>query len=582
MSFRSRREFLKLGAASVSGAILSRGADASAGQIGPPTGPPPHQPPPPRLPVPTLERFIDPLPVPRRMRPVRSGREGDEYVIRLLEFSRPLHSQLPPARLWGFEGEYPGPTFDVERGRPIVTEWQNHLPMQHLFAVDPHIHGAMPPAPAVRTVTHLHGASTPSFSDGLPENWITPGHSVRYIYPNSQQSATLWYHDHALGITRLNVYAGLSGFYFIRDEQERALKLPAGEYEIPLVVQDRTVNKQGQLLYTPTFEDGLPLPPGVWGSEFFGEFPVVNGAITPYLEVEPRPYRFRVLNACNSRFVRLFLNLATSPTDIPRLVKIHQIGSDGGLLPAPVVMEKLLLGPAERADLIVDFSELAGKTVTLDNDAIAPFPGWSMMTVPRTMLPEFMQFRVTRPLKGAKTVFVLPPARPVPAPADDASIRVRDFTLSEKFDAKGRSLGMHINNLGYDDPVTEKVRLGSVEKWRFINTTDDTHPMHLHLVQFRILERQGYDVATLQSGGELRLVGMKRPPEPNEFGRKDTALVYPGEVLSILVHFEGYTGRYVYHCHMVEHEDNDMMRPYEVLPADAPSAENKTSDAKNA
>ncbi|HEX3661989.1 MAG TPA: multicopper oxidase [Acidobacteriaceae bacterium] len=576
MSFRNRREFLQLCAASVSGAILGPAGEAITVQSAPPSLP--------SAPEPSvkLPRFVDPLPVPGRLRPVRSTRQGDEYVIHLREFSRRLHSHLPPARLWGFEGEYPGPTFEAWRGRPVVTEWHNDLPKQHLFAVDPHIHGARPPAPAVRTVTHLHGACTPSFSDGLPENWITPGQSVRYTWPNVQQSATLWYHDHAMGITRLNVYAGLSGFYLLRDEQERALNLPAGDYEIPLVVQDRTVNAQGQLVYAPRFEDGVALPPGVWGSEFFGEQPLVNGAIFPYLEVEPRAYRFRVLNACNSRFVRLFLNLAKSILDIPHLVRFNQIGSDGGLLPAPVAMEKLLLGPAERADLIVDFSGLEGKTLSLTNDAATPFPGWSMMTVPGTPLDEFMQFRVTRPLRGARTVFTLPPAHSAPAPGDDASIPVRDFVLSEAFDAKGRSLGMRINNKGYEDPVTEIVRLGSVEKWRFINTTDDTHPMHVHLVQFRILERQGYDVPTMLGSGKLKLVGMRRAPEPNEVGRKDTALVNPGEVLTILVHFEGYLGRYVYHCHMAEHEDNDMMRPFEVIAADAPPpAENKTSGAKD-
>ncbi|MGA7521390.1 MAG: multicopper oxidase [Acidobacteriaceae bacterium] len=580
MSFRSRREFLQLCAASVSGAILRPRADAGVVQTKPSSSPP--SPPIPSPPLPVLQRYVDPLRLPRRMEPLRSGRDGDEYIIRLREFSRPLHSQLPPTRLWGFEGEYPGPTFEAWRGRPVVTEWRNQLPTQHLFAVDRHIHGARPPAPAVRTVTHLHGACTSSFSDGLPENWITPGQSVRYNWPNVQQSATLWYHDHAMGITRLNVYAGLSGFYLLRDEQERALNLPAGDYEIPLVVQDRTIDAQGQLVYAPTFEDGVPLPPGVWGSEFFGTFPLVNGSIYPYLEVEPRPYRLRVLNACNSRFMRLFLNLAKSTTDIPNLVKFHQIGSDGGLLSAPVAMEKLLLGPAERADLIVDFSGLAGKTIMMANDAPAPFPGWSMLTVPRDPIDEFMQFRVVRPLRN-RTAFSLPPAHPASPPADDPSIPVRDFTLSESFDAKGRSLGMHINNKGYEDPVTEIVRLDSVEKWRFINTTDDTHPMHLHLVQFRILERQGYDVPTMQAHAKLRLVGLRRAPAPNEVGRKDTALVYPGEVLSIIVHFEGYTGRYVYHCHMVEHEDNDMMRPFVVIPAEtAPSAENKTSGAKNA
>src|SRR5581483_3024169 len=170
--------------------------------------------------------------------------------------------------------------------------WENQLPSEHIFRIDPHIHGAMPPAPAVRTVTHLHGSRTTSESDGLPEKWFTPGSSSVYSYPNSQHAATLWYHDHALGITRLNVYAGLSGLYLLRDDRERSLDLPSGDYEIPLIVQDRTVDEQGQLVYDPTFEDGQKIAAGIWAPEFFGELPVVNGAIYPYLEVEPRQYRF--------------------------------------------------------------------------------------------------------------------------------------------------------------------------------------------------------------------------------------------------------------------------------------------------
>lgn len=486
------------------------------------------------------------------------------YTARMGEFERKLHSQLPPTRLWGYEGCYPGPTFDVRRGQPVAVEWINNLPTRHIFAVDQHIHGAMPPAPAVRTVPHLHGSRTTSESDGLPERWFTPGQSVIYHYPNDQQAAPLWYHDHALGITRLNVYAGLSGFYFLRDERELSMNLPSGDFEIPLALQDRELDDTGQLTYTPTFDDAKPLPPGVWGSEFFGSLPVVNGAICPYLEVEPCRYRLRLLNGANSRFLRLYLNLAANPTDIPAPVSFHQIGSDGGLLAAPVKMSRLLLAPAERADLIVDFSGLQGKTVTLSNDASAPYPGWSLLKIQYPPLYEWMQFRVTRPLSATGKSFALPRQLTIPRFDPAAAVVTRDFVLSERMDAQGRSLGMLINGDGYDAPVTVRPVLGSLEKWRFINTTDDTHPMHLHLVQFQILERQGFDAIAFQRG-ELILVGAPRPPAPNEAGWKDTAIVNPRDVLTILVRFDGYRGRYVFHCHMAEHEDNDMMRPYEVI-----------------
>jgi FtsP/CotA-like multicopper oxidase with cupredoxin domain len=203
----------------------------------------------------------------------------------------------------------------------------------------------------------------------------TPCDHRTYFYPNHQQAATLWYHDHALGITRLNLYAGLSGFYLLRDQQERTLNLPSGPYEICLVIQDRTLDEQGQLLYTPTNEDGSPLPEGEWGPELFGNLPVVNGAIYPYLEVEPGLYRLRILNASNSRFFHLYFNLAKTPQDIASLVPFYQIGSDGGLLPQSVKLEKLSIDPAERADLVVDFSAANGKTLTLTNDARCPFPG---------------------------------------------------------------------------------------------------------------------------------------------------------------------------------------------------------------
>jgi spore coat protein A, manganese oxidase len=561
---KRRRDFLKLCAASLSGLVLPSDIVGKTVSHAKSTGPAQTAY---RRPA-SLDRYIDPLPIPKRLAPAGHHKGKPHYRVRMLEFRQQLHSQLPPTRFWGYEGQYPGPIFEAERGEPIEVRWENQLPTEHIFKIDPHVHGAMPPAPAVRTVPHLHGSRSESESDGLPEKWFTPGKFVVYHYPNSQQATTLWYHDHALGITRLNMYAGLSGFYLLRDDHERSLNLPSGEYEIPLLLQDRTLDARGQLVYAPTMDDAVALPPGVWGPMFFGELPAVNGAIYPYLDVEPRPYRLRLLNSCNSRFLNLYFNLAKRVTDIPSLVAVHQIGSDGGFLPTPAKLLKFLLGPAERADLIVDFSGLEGKTVTLTNDASAPFPGWNVLNATWPAVYEFMQFRVVLPLKN-QTSFSMPAQIPFARLDADQAVVTRDFVLSEQMDAQGRSVGLRINGKGYDDPVTETIQLNSVEKWRFINTSDDAHPMHLHLVQFQIVERQGFNVQAMLSARKLELVGQPRPPHPNELGWKDTATVNPGDVLTILARFEGYTGRYVFHCHMLEHEDNDMMRPFEVAPGKA-------------
>jgi spore coat protein A len=438
----------------------------------------------------------------------------------------------------------------------------------------------MPPTPAVRAVPHLHGARSASESDGLPENWFEPGKSVRYHYTNNQQAATLWYHDQALGIARLNVYAGLSGFFLLRDEEEHRMDLPSGDYEIPLLLQDRALDDKGQLAYSPTFNDGQKAPLRTWGPEIFGNLPVVNGAIYPYLQVEPRRYRLRLVNAANSRFFNLFFNLAKRPTDIPSIVAFHQIGADGGLLPSPVVLNKLLLAPAERADLIVDFSGLEGKIVTLSNGAPAPFPGWGLIGSHHLALPELMQFRVTLPASGKRVSFSLPPTRICPKMDETASIATRDFILSERMDAQGRSLGELINGKVYGDPVTEVVKMGSTEEWRFVNTTEYAHPMYLHLAQFQIRQRCGFDPVALHDG-TLVFVGVPRLPAANEAGWKDTAVVSPREVLTILVRFEGYTGRYVFQSTLLEHEDKEMMRPFEVVAAESKSEKQEAKLAES-
>jgi spore coat protein A len=563
MDLKHRREFLKLCAASLPGLVLSGAVAEQAAQAGSARSAQSGY----RTPA-SLDRYIDPLPTLKRLAPAGHHRGRPQYRVRMVEFQKQLHSQLPPTKLWGYEEQYPGPTFEVERDKPIDVRWENQLPAEHIFKIDPHIHGAMAPAPPVRAVPHLHGARSESESDGLPEKWFTPGKSVVYHYPNSQQATTLWYHDHALGITRLNVYAGLSGLYLLRDDHERSLNLPSGDYEIPLILQDRTLDEHGQLVYAPTQDDAVALPPGVWGPMFFGELPVVNGATYPYLNVEPRPYRLRLLNSSNSRFLNLFFNLAKRVTDIPSLVAVHQIGSDGGFLPSPAKLQKLLLGPAERADLIIDFSRLEGKTVTLCNDASAPYPGWNILNASWPGVYEFMQFRVVLPVTNKRS-FSMPAQMPFSKLDASHAVVTRDFVLSEQMDGQERSIGLRINGKGYDDPVTETIKLNSIEKWRFINTSDDAHPMHLHLVQFQIVERQGFNVAAMLNGGKLELVGTPRKPHANELGWKDTAVVIPGDMLTILARFEGYTGRYVFHCHMLEHEDNDMMRPFEVVPEKA-------------
>jgi spore coat protein A len=557
MNPQKRRDFLKLCIASLPAMVFAQGVAAND-TMGRADSPPLYRKPG------SLERYIDPLPIPKRLMPQSTDEDEVQYRVRMLEFTKQMHSQLPPTRLWGYEGQYPGPTIEAVRGRPIVIQWENHLPAQHIFDIDPRIHGAMPPAPAVRTVPHLHGARTRSESDGLPEKWFTPGNSAHYTYPNSQQAATLWYHDHAIGIMRLNVYAGLSGFFLLRDDDERSMDLPSGGYEIPLLLQDRTLDDQGQLVYSPTFDDGQKPPPHWWAPELFGDLPVVNGAIYPYLQVEPRCYRLRLLNGANARFFNLFFNLAKSPTDIPSLVPFHQIGTDGGFLPNPVALNKLLLAPGERADVIVDFSTLEGRTTTLSNDAPAPYPDWDRINPHHSALNELMQFRVTLPLSRPRSSFSLPPSRPLPRLSDSGSIATREFILSEAMDGQGTSLGERIGGKAYGDPAAETVRLGSTENWRFFNATKYAHPMHLHSVQFRILERQGFDRAALHNVTK-RFAGSPRQHAPNEAGWKDTAIVHPWEALTIQVRFDGPAGRYAFHSQLLEHADKEMMRPFEIV-----------------
>lgn len=516
-----------------------------------------------------VEKYVDPLPVPEILEPKSKKNGTTHYEVEMKQFSQKLHRDIPATTLWGYEGVYPGPTFEVNRYEKVRVKWINHLPLSpHLLPVDTTVHGAGPDVPPVRTVVHLHGGHVPPESDGFPEAWFTTDFAQvgkdftteTYEYPNQQPPSTLWYHDHSLGITRLNVYAGLAGFYIIRDAYENSLKLPSGAYEIPLVIQDRSFNDDGSLFY-PTQPAGAPagIPNPSVVPEFFGDTILVNGKVWPYLNVEPRKYRFRVLNGSNSRFYNMSL-LSQQGAAAPYWC---QIGTDGGFLTKPVQLSDLLLSPAERADVIIDFSQLAGQVILLTNNASAPFPSGDPVDPETT--GQIMQFRVSLPLSGQDTSKI--PSRfssVTPIPKTLAN-KTRSLTLMEHNDQYGR-LMMMLDGKMWEDPVTETPKSNSTEIWQLINLTMDTHPIHLHLVEFQILDRQPFDMELFMSTGEIRYTGPAFPPAPNEAGWKDTVRANPGEITRIIMRFTDYTGLYVWHCHILEHEDYDMMRPYRVIP----------------
>ncbi len=487
-----------------------------------------------------LARYVDPLPIPPVARPLGTrtnphdpAKEVAFYRIAIREFHAPLHRDLKPARQWGFNAISPGPTFITNSGESLMVEWVNALPDKHFLPIDHHLHGAEPGLPETRTVVHLHGAKVPPQSDGYPDDWYTPGKSAVAFYPNAQDAAMLWYHDHAMGINRLNIFAGLAGAFIIHDQVEAALNLPQDKYEIPLVICDRMLDRDGQLYYPVSANPAEP-----WIPEFFGDIMVVNGKAWPYLEVEPRKYRLRVLNAANGRFFRFSFSDGRP---------FHQIGTDLGLLPAPIELKSVFMAPAERADLIVDFSGRAGQRINLMDESF-----------------EVMQFRV-RP-DGAKDLSVMPAAlRAVPKTPEAEAVQHRMLTLNEIDNVVTEPMTMLLGGKRWGDPISEKPRLGTVEIWNLINLTDDAHPIHLHLVRFQILDRRSFSKFDYQMKGKLRFTGAATPPEPNEAGWKDTVRANPGVVTRIIVRFEGYPGRYVWHCHILEHEDNEMMRPYEVL-----------------
>ncbi len=508
-----------------------------------------------------LTKFVDSLPIPPILKPSRECCGLSYYTVRMNEFQQKLHRDLPPTTLWGYEGLYPGPSIVTWRDQIVRVKWENHLPVfRHLLPVDTTLHSSGPGIPQVRTVVHLHGGHVHTDSDGYPEAWFTNNYEIVsplfknrvYEYTNHQRASTLWYHDHAIGITRLNVYAGLAGFYIIHDKEEQCLNLPGGKYDIPFIIQDKTFLEDGTLYYPDRPANpspALPRPCIVPG--FFGDTILVNGKIWPYLEVEPRKYRFRFLNGSNSRFYNIRPE-AEGKGSPPAWL---QIGTDGGLLEKPVELNQLMLAPAERADVIINFSQFPGQKIRLTN--IQP-------PVEEDTTGQILEFRVKDYLSEPDTSTVPSFLSPFyPLSECDADLE-RNMFFKISTDSYGRPHFL-LNGTMWSEPVTEKPLLGSTEIWNIINAGAGIHPVHIHLIQFQILNRQPFNAGLYNTTGKLEFTGPAVLPDPNEMGWKDTVRAAPGFVTKIIMRFDHYTGRYVWHCHILEHEDYDMMRPIEIM-----------------
>jgi spore coat protein A len=500
-----------------------------------------------------LTPFVDPLPLPPVLQPTGQRADGVlQYTVEVVAAKQQLHSELPDTDLWTYNGAYPSFTIAATKGQPIEVTYVNNLPTakgrrgSHLLDVDECPHGPNYYADSARISTHVHGAHVPARFDGQPEYTILPGEIDVYQYPNNQDASTMWYHDHALGITRLNVYSGMAGFYLLRDAEDtgdagNAFDLPSGEFEIPIVIQDREFNPDGSLFYNPTIQNA-----------FKGDRIVVNGKVWPFLNVKQGKYRFRMLNGSQAREYSLRVENLADPEQV---IPFTLIGTDLGLIGAPIEMDTIaIMAPAERMDVIVDFSGFpAGTEFVLRNDEL---------TTP--LIPNVMKFVVTDEtgftgeLQGA--------LRTVP-PMTDQGEPTRYFRLT-KIDAKcsnepGRiigewlieSLDVNGNVTGQQwDDLTEFPILGTREIWEFENPTNSMHPMHVHLVKFQVLDK--FDLN----------MGQPIPLEPWEDTTwKDTVRVPPKSKVRVIMDFEDYLGKFPYHCHILDHEDHEMMRQFQTV-----------------
>jgi len=575
---------------------------------------------------PPLTKWVDPLPVPpvatKTFVPLLS-RLVDFYEINMTDSQHKFHSELGPATVWtyGQPGKTPvllGPTIVATTGRPVVIKWINKLPtgledFPLWQSIDTTIPGApgfgidkVPPGAAI---PHLHGGHTAARFDGTPDQWWTadgakgPDYVTNtFTYVNDQPASLIWYHDHTLGATRFKPYLGLAAAYLVFDKIDDGnailgQKVPSGygKYHLPLVIQDKQFNVDGTLFY-PTAADGGSGDHPTWVPEFFGDTPVINGKAYPFLDAQPRRYRLRLLNGSQARFYTLRFQLDGG--DLPFWV----IGSEGGLLPQPAEMTSLVMAPGERFDVIIDFTGIElGSTVMMTNDARVPYPDGDEVEPDMTQLMLIKIITAVPDDDPDNTV--LPSDLNLPAVSRltaSNGLLPRDVVARENMVLVDRGEGPEeepnevlLNGYHFMEPTTDFIKLGTTETWQWINLTVDAHPMHPHLVTVQVVNRQKIDVDAykaawadyLESGRTTTkpdvssyLDGPVIPPAPEEMGYKDTVKTPPGYVTrtrakftlasTSLLDYDWKTksfGKWVYHCHILEHEENDMMRPFVVV-----------------
>jgi o-aminophenol oxidase len=566
-----------------------------------------------------LTPFLDQLRIPPIAR-IKRANGVSHLTIEMRTALVRLHSQLPPTRVWAYDGHLPGPTIEVNRGEKLRVTWQNKLTGALPLTVvevpnvtltpaiwdQPGLSGYRPRADVAKLtpwpVVHLHGALTGSGNDGWPENVLQPGAAQLSEYPNDQPATVLFYHDHAMGVTRWSVMAGLSGMYVIRDPEEKSLRLPSGPYEVPLMLADRNLQTDadghltGGLLHKTTIIHTDPL---LQMRAFTGPFTTVNGVIWPYHDVEPRWYRFRVVNASNTRQYRLAL-VGEDGKPVPAGT-VYQIGTDSGLLPQPLpIGDGITLAAAERADLLVDFAAFRGQRLRLVNTNPNPAPGpWPQVmefrvcsqrvhdpfVLPRRLSRDFVRLVESRMPDATERLVVLTPMGPGQAlcwemektAAPSGKLPVDGIVQIQEKD--GTVTTYRRTAADFYDPVRFFARTNSWERWRFLHVASSgwAHPMHIHATSFQILSRETYDVSgftTFTAPDGSIGCGTKTPVKwtgtgtvaPEEEGWKDTVRANAGELVTVTGYFGNTSGKFVYHCHMLEHEDMGMMRQFVILP----------------
>nr|ABR18419.1 unknown [Picea sitchensis] len=543
----------------------------------------------------SLEMFVEELPDMPRLEGyvLEHGKlKPTELRIGMFETKWKFHSALPPTTVFAYGASketatVPGPTIEAIQGTSTFVRWENHLPSRHFLPWDPTLKTARAKHGGVPTVVHLHGGIHEPESDGNSQAWFTAGFNETgpawkkplYHYNNIQHPGNLWYHDHALGFTRANLLAGLIGAYVIRSPAvEKPLGLPSGpEYDRNLLIFDRSFATDGSIYMNSTGNNPSIHPQ--WQPEYFGDAIIVNGKAWPYLKVKRRKYRFRILNASNARFYRFALSNGLNMT---------HIGSDSTYIPMPVTAKQFLLGPSELADIVIDFTDSPTGEAILTNDAVYPYPSGDPVDHLNSKVMKFVIESKRGALSSHDESRIPEKLIEYRRPLKESAAHTRYITMYEYESASEEPTHLFFNGLPYDAPATETPRQGTSELWHVIDLTDDNHPLHIHLGLFVVLQQtellkldefkacmQKQNDA-LRCNVEKHAKGKVMAAPVQERGWKNVFKIQPGYITTILVQFSFLDSHqpypfnastepgYVYHCHILDHEDNEMMRPLKI------------------